>query len=79
MEHNEVTANGVPITDGLWVWNNNLDRVQVSYADTFGAYFVPGESYWDGWFKMRTVTGERSDIMNGERMTTVHPFTRERA
>jgi hypothetical protein len=72
------TANGAPIVDGMRAFNNNLDVTIVRV--TRGA--VPGSEFhasWDGWFECESVTGERMPIMDGERLTTRHPFTGERA
>jgi hypothetical protein len=66
------TVDGVQITPGLWVWNNNLDSVQVD-PDQFGDDSVTGVrgSSWDGWYRMLDGQGNRTHIANGERMTTV--------
>ncbi|MDQ3222058.1 MAG: hypothetical protein M3Q75_01055 [Gemmatimonadota bacterium] len=64
------TANGVKITEGLRVWDNNLDRVIVSIPTPYGD---------EGWFDTLTEDGRRGGMSNGERMTTVNPFTGERA
>ena len=70
------TVDGVEITDGLVVWDYDLDLSRVSFADTTGM-----DSTWgfDGWFGLRTVADNRRKLMNGERMVTVHPSTRQRA
>lgn len=70
------TSDGVPITDGLVVWDYDLDLARVSFTDTTGV-----DSAWgfDGWFTLRTVQGDRRKLMNGARMTTRHPFTRQGA
>lgn len=62
------TADGVEITDGMRVWDYNLDRgvVDLSRMGT------------DGWFDVRTDTGGRS-FMNAERICVRHPFTYEEA
>jgi hypothetical protein len=60
------TANGVEITVGLKVWNNNLERCTVV------------EIASDGWHKVVYANGQ-DDNFNGERMTTKHPFTGEMA
>lgn len=67
------TANGVQITDGLRVWDYDLKSGSVDFAET--ARF--GRSYWDGWFRVRVDGAERTSMMNGERITTRHPFTRD--
>lgn len=61
------TANGVEITHGLPVWDNNLDRGVVDLS-----------SIDDGWFYVRYPNGGKNS-MNGERVTTRHPFTGELA
>jgi hypothetical protein len=70
------TVDGVLITDGLLVWDYDMDLSRVSFADTSGM-----DSTWgfDGWFGLRTVSGDELKLMNGERMVTIHPFTRQRA
>ena len=73
MENMHRTANNVPITDGLPVWDKNLDLGTVS----FKLSRVDSE-HFDGWFTIILTDGGRS-LMNGERMTTIHPFTHKRA
>jgi hypothetical protein len=70
------TANGMRIVDGLRVWDYDLQAGTVDLAKTFGSYFQPGVSHWDGWFYVLVDGDKRHSLMNGERMTTVHPFTR---
>ncbi len=62
------TANGVPITVGLRVFNNNLD---------LGTVVALNE---DGWHDVK-VDGciGLPDRFNGERLTTRHPFTGQMA
>jgi hypothetical protein len=62
----DYTANGVPITVGLRVFTNNLDRGTVVALNA------------DGWHDVR-VDGTRGlpDRFNGERLTTRHPFSGE--
>jgi hypothetical protein len=69
------TADGVPIVDGLRVWDYNLDRgvVDLSNARRMVQY-VPS----DGWFDVRLDGGGKS-LMNAERVVTRHPVTRETA
>lgn len=59
------TADGVIITQGLPVWDNNLDAgtVDLTQIDS------------EGWFHVRTVKGGRS-LMDAERVHTRHPFSR---
>jgi hypothetical protein len=67
------TSDGVEITPGLWVWNNNLDSVQVDprqFVDPSPITGVLG-TCWDGWYNMLDGDGGRASIMNGERMATV--------
>lgn len=77
-----LTANGVRIVDGGKYWDYDLERVTVVFADTDNLdpeYRQTYQSDWDGWFRIRK-NGERTfTVMNGERLTTVHPFTREQA
>ena len=68
------TVDGVEITDGLWVWDYDLDLSRVSLADTTGM----DSDHFDGWFGLWSFGGRRK-LMNGERMVTVHPFTRQLA
>jgi hypothetical protein len=62
------TADGVEITDGMRVWDYNLERgtVDLGRLDDLG------------WFDVRTDDGGRS-YMNAERVCVRHPFTRESA
>ena len=70
------TVDGVLITDGLVVWDYDLDLSRISFAHTTGM-----DSPWgfDGWFGLLTIPDGRRKLMNGERMVTVHPSTRQRA
>jgi len=63
------TANGVQITDGLAVWDYDLraGRVDFHLSRVTSPHF-------DGWFTVVHQGGGRS-LMNGERLTTRHPFT----
>jgi hypothetical protein len=67
------TANGVTIVPGLRVWNNDLDRGTVTDK--------PPKVEIDGvpWFEVIVDGKERGHWFDGWRMTTVHPFTHERA
>lgn len=65
------TADGVEITDGLWVWDNDLRLGTVDFAKS-----RPERETWDGWFYVRHATTGWS-LVNGERMATRHPFTGE--
>lgn len=73
------TANGVEIVDGLLAWNNNLDLCRVRTETTVR------DGGFEGWYDTDTIMtydgivlngteGVRGPIMNGERLTTVHPF-----
>lgn len=66
------TADTYPISQGMFVWNNNLDIVVVGkrQADT---------PYESGWYDMITPDGKRSSMMNGERMAVQHPSSRAHA
>lgn len=77
IDHGKRTADGVPITDGLIVWDNNLDVCVVDYATTF--YYGVISDHWDGWFDTKRRDGGRAHPLNGERMAVTHPFTGERA
>ncbi|WP_460866590.1 ubiquitin family protein [Nocardioides pakistanensis] len=70
------TADGVEIVDGLAVWDYDLGR---------GTVRLPRDGYngvdsptWDGWFDVVGDDGART-LMNGERVVTRHPVTREPA
>lgn len=63
------TANGVEITDGLRVWDYNLDRGVVDLS-SLGS---------DGWFYVGLDDQRGRTLMNWERVTTRHPFTGELA
>ena len=68
------TVDRVEITDGLWVWDYDLDLSRISFADTS----MLNSEHFDGWFSLWSLEGRRK-LMNGERMVTVHPFTRQPA
>ncbi len=70
-----VTGDGVPITDGLLVWTNNLDLARVSFTDTRDLH----SPSFDGWFMVRLVHNDAQRCLNGERLGTRHPFTRQPA
>lgn len=74
------TADRVEIKDGLIVWDYDLKLSQVKVEGTRADPTDENHEWWDGWFDMRDpTTGDRMSVMNGERMTTVHPYTRESA
>lgn len=60
------TANGVEITHGLRVWDNDLACGSVDLSSLKS----------DGWFDVVREDGRRV-LMNAERVTTVHPFSGE--
>ena len=60
------TANDVTITDGMTVWDNNLRRVTIDLSFSF-------EENGEFWFN--TSGGMSSE----SRVSTVHPFTGEKA
>jgi len=62
------TADRVVITDGLAVWDYNLNPGRVVLSTMDG----------DGWFNVDTINAGRS-LMNGERVTTVLPRTGQSA
>ena len=64
------TADGVVIADGLAVWDYNLQAGRVNFRLS-----RVGSPHFDGWFTIVHPDGAIS-LMNGERMATVHPFTR---
>lgn len=64
------TDDGVFITNGLRVWNNDLAPCAVWVAGS-----GTDTDTWDGWFQTITDTGAIT-LLNGERMVTRHPFTR---
>lgn len=59
----DTTANGVPIVTGLRVFTNDL---KVGTVIALAA---------DGWHRVITDEQGFSGSFNGERLTTVHPFT----
>lgn len=71
------TVDGVEISPGLWVWDNNLDSVQVDPEQFPGGARYRGETtgvfgqYWDGWYDTQNADGTRAALLNGERMVTV--------
>lgn len=69
-----LTADGFPIVDGETLWNY-YDLVRVT--PDFDRSRVESE-YWDGWFTCLDETGGKY-LVNGERLSMYHPFTRERA
>lgn len=75
MDTTYYTADGVEITDGLWVWDYDLRRGQVDFAATIGI----DSAHFEGWFRIRRHDGKGFSLMNGERLSTVHPATGERA
>lgn len=70
------TVDGFPVTDGLVVWDYDMDLSRVSFAHTSGM-----DSPWgfDGWFGLLRVSDGARKLMNGERMVTRHPRTRQLA
>lgn len=70
---NRHTSDGVEITPGLWVWDNNLNSVQVDPAQFVNPSPLTGigGQYWDGWYNMLDGKGERAPIMNSERIATM--------
>jgi hypothetical protein len=60
------TSDGVEITIGLAVWDYDLELGTVT-----------GEpSAWNpGWWHVTPVTANGHKLMDGSRLTTVHPFT----
>jgi hypothetical protein len=71
MEHR--TADGVPIVDGMRVWDNNVERVIVRLAGSW-------EEYGRLWFDTsNAATGLQSHVMSNDRVATRHPRTGEEA
>lgn len=70
------TADGYPITDGMAVWDYNLERGYVRLADAFedGG---PGGPVW--FLVVPTPDARLGHSMNGERVCIRHPFTGESA
>lgn len=60
------TFDGVKITEGLRVWDHNLDSGAVTFAGV-----RTDSGYWDGWFHVALDKGGRS-YMNAERVRTRH-------
>ena len=63
------TADGVPITDGMAVWDYNLDAGFVSLAHL-------GD---DGWFEVCRPGQNRGTSMNADRVCVRHPSTYQTA
>jgi len=66
------TANHVLLTDGMTVWDSNLDRVTVDLSRSF-------EENGEIWFYATKTTGGRREMVSESRTTTRHPFTGEQA
>lgn len=64
------TADGVEIKDGERYWNYyDLEWVTVEFGDSMS--LSPSGEYWDGWFTVRSVDGDRGQYsLNGERMSS---------
>jgi hypothetical protein len=75
MKRTYYTADGVEIVDGLWVWDYDLHRGRVDFAATLGL----NSPHFDGWFRIRRHDTPGHSLMNGERLSTRHPATREPA
>lgn len=69
------TADGVPIVDGMRVWDYDLNRGTV---DLSNARWMLAYGPFSGWFDVRLDNGGRS-LMNAERVAVRHPMTREAA
>lgn len=70
------TVDGVEITPGLWVWDNNLDSCQVDPGQfpggsRYSSLTGVGAQHWDGWYDTVRPDGTRGALLNGERMVTV--------
>ena len=68
------TFDGVKITEGLRVWDHNVDSGAVTFE---GAPLIDTE-YWDGWFYVVLDKGGQS-YMNAERVRVRHHTTFKRA
>lgn len=73
---NTHTTDGVEITPGLWVWDNNLDSRQVSPGNWPAEDAEPrsgqvGSPHFDGWYDTLDAEGKRAGLSNGTRMITV--------
>lgn len=60
------TVDGVPITEGLAVWTNDLTTGRITLRDRAGKPFVDS-AYWDGWFDVIDSNGDRN-MANAERV-----------
>lgn len=73
------TADGFPITDGAVLWNYyDLVRVTVRIVGTHADKNREAHDRWDGWFNCAAESGGLY-VLNGERLSMFHPFTKERA
>lgn len=72
------TADGVPITENLAVWDYDLNPGRITLWTKSGDYMPNARYGWDGWFYVIGRNGERA-LMNAERVCSRHPFTRKRA
>jgi len=66
------TADGHAITEGMPVWDDNLDHGTVDLSE------LNGRGMDAGWFYFIADDGERS-MVNGERVCVRHPVTGHRA
>jgi hypothetical protein len=65
------TIDGVPVVEGMLVWDYDLRRAVVGPPQKWGN---PAEPTW---YDMRTPDGERSSMMDASRMWHRHPSTGE--
>lgn len=74
------TTDGVPITQGLRVWTNNVRRAVVDLD-----YGTPWQENGEWWFYVHEERGDdggvpyRGVLQSESRVATRHPFTREKA
>ena len=71
------TADGVQATNGMPVWDYDMNLMVVDLTNAkFGGATKLAK---DVWFDCKTPLGARGSLMNGERICTVHPFSRQSA
>jgi hypothetical protein len=73
------TADGYLITDGMSVWDYDLERVTVDLARfNISNYMKEPDPLGQYWFDVKTESGDVK-IMSDTRVCVIHPFTGEKA
>lgn len=75
-----LTADGVPVTEGLRVWTNNLEPGAISLSDAHFEWHGPEERYVL-WFRviLDAVPNSRGVLQSDNRVATRDPFNGEPA